>query len=427
MKVSVEEISGVKKKILVEVPEEEVKKEVDSFYNDLKKKAKIKGFRPGKAPREILERYFKDYAKGEILQKLIQDTFPKAVSETTLSPVSQPVFDPKEFEAGKPFEYSAIVEVKPEIKIEGYVGLNLEGKKEEVKEEEVEERLKNLQNLHAQLNTIADPRPVKTGDYALIDYEAKEGGKPLEEGKGVDVSVEVGSGRFIPGLEEALVGLRPEEEKEVDVSFPEDYGYRKWAGKKFTFHVKVREIKEKILPPLDDEFAKDLGDYESLEALRAKLREDLQKERAKGLDRQLKDQIVDKLVERNPMEVPPSLVEEQTHSLISETKMRLASQGMELKDLDMNEEKLHGDYEKMAERQVKTFLIVEKIATQEGITVSDEEVEGRLKEISERSRQKLDAVKRYYEKNGLLPEVKAGILSEKTLNFLLEKADVKYL
>jgi trigger factor len=145
------------------------------------------------------------------------------------------------------------------------------------------------------------------------------------------------------------------------------------------------------------------------------------------LDRQLKDQIMDQLMKQNPMEVPPSLVEEQTHALISETKMRLASQGMDLKDVGMNEEKLHGDYEPMAERQVKTFLIIEKIATQEGITVSDEEVEGRLKEISERSRQKFDAVKRYYEKNGLLPEVKAGILSEKTLNFLLEKADVKYL
>jgi trigger factor len=427
MKVSVEEISVVKKKIHVEVPEDEVKKEVDSFYSDLKKKAKIKGFRPGKAPREILERYFKDYAKGEILQKLIQDTFPKALSETTLSPVSQPVFDPKELEGGKAFEYSAIVETKPEIKVEGYVGLNLEGKRETVKEEEVEERLKNLQNLHAQLKTISDPRPVQTGDYVLIDYEAKEGSKPLEEGKGVDVAVEVGAGRFIPALEKNLVGLKPEEEKEVEVSFPEDYGYRKWAGKTFTFHVKVKEIKEKILPPLDDEFAKDLGDYESLEALKTKLREDLQKEREKGLDRQFKDQIVDQLMERNPMEVPPSLVEEQTHALISETKMRLASQGVDLKDVGMTEEKLHGDYGQMAERQVKTFLIIEKIAVQEGITVSDEEVESRLKEISEKSHQKFDAVKRYYEKNGLLPEVKAGILSEKTLNFLLEKADVKYL
>jgi trigger factor len=427
MKVNVEEISVVKKKIHVEVPEDEVRKEIDSFYGDLKKKAKIKGFRPGKAPREILERYFKDYAKGEILQKLIQDTFPKALSEATLAPVSQPVFDPKELESGKPFEYSAIVETKPEIKVEGYIGLSLEGKKETVKEEEVEERLKNLQNLHAQLKTIADSRPVQTGDYVLIDYEAKEGGKPLEEGKGVDVAVEVGSGRFIPGLEENLVGLKPEEEKEVEVSFPEDYGYRKWAGKTFTFHVEVKEIKEKILPPLDDEFAKDLGDYESLEALRAKLKEDLQKEREKGLDRQLKDQIVDQLVKQNPMEIPPSLVEEQTHALISETRMRLAAQGMDLKDVGMSEEKLHGDYEPMAERQVKTFLIIEKIAAQEGITVSDEEVENRLKEISERSRQKFDAVKRYYEKNGLLPEVKAGILSEKTLNFLLEKAEVKYL
>jgi len=214
---------------------------------------------------------------------------------------------------------------------------------------------------------------------------------------------------------------------DIEVSFPEDYGYKKWAGKALTFHVKIKEMKEKILPALDDEFAKDLGDYESLEALKTRLRQDIGKEKERGLDRQLKDQIVDQLLKTNPIEIPSGLVEEQTHALVSDTKARLASQGMALKDLDVTEEKLHGDYGEMAQKQVRTFLILEKIAAQEGIAVSDEEVEGRLKEISERGQQKFDAVKRYYEKNGLIPEVKGGILTEKTLSFLLEKASVKYL
>ena len=427
MKVNVEDISSIKKKVHVEVPEDRVAQEIDSFYEELKKKAKIKGFRPGKAPRTILERYFKDYAKGEVLQRLIQDTFPKALSEVSFSPVAPPAFDPQELEGGKPFRYAAIVEVKPQIKIEDYTGLNLEGKKEEVRDEELEERLKNLQNLHAQLKAISEPREVRTGDYVILDYDAKMDGKPLDEGKGVDITVEVGSGRFIPTLEENLIGLKPEDDKDVDVSFPADYGYKKWAGKTVSFHVKVKEIKEKILASLDDEFAKDLGGFDSLEALTAKLREDMQKVKEEALDRHFKDQIVDQLLQKNSFEIPPSLVEEQNQALVSEAKLRLASQGMNLKDMDISEDKLREDYRAVAERQVKTYLILEKIAGQEGISVSDEEVQGRLKEISERSHQKFEAVKRYYEKNGLIPEMQAGILSDKTLNLLIEKSNIKYL
>jgi trigger factor len=427
MKANVEEISSIKKKVSIEIPEDQVTKEVESFYKDLGKKAKIKGFRPGKVPRNILERYFKDYVKAEVIQKLIEETYPKALSESDLQPISPPVIDPGEFEEGKPFQYSAVLEVKPEIKLEGYTGLKIEGKKEEVKDEEVEERLKALQNLHANLKTISEARPIQAGDYVIVDYEASMGGKPLEGGKAIDFTVEVGSGQFIPAFEEKLTGLKPEEEKEIEISFPEDYGYQKWAGKTISFHVKIKEIKEKILPPLDDEFAKDLGDYSSFEELKAKLKGEIEKEKELGLERQLKDQVVDQLLEANPFEVPESLVEEQTKTLVSDTKLRLAAQGVDLKNLGLSEEKLQEDYKAMAQKQVKTFLILEKIAGQEGIAVTDEEADDRLREMSERMHQKFDVVKRYYEKNGLFPEVKAGIIRDKTLNFLLEKASIHYV
>jgi len=427
MKVSVEEINSIKKKMSVEVPEEQVIKEVDSFYRELSQKAKIKGFRPGKVPRNILERHFKDYVKTEVMQKLIQESYPQALSEAKLHPISNPLIDPGEMEGGKPFQYAATVEIKPEIKLEGYIGLTIEGKKEGVKDEEVEERLKNLQNIHAQLKTISEPRPIQSGDFVILDYEASMENKPLDEGKATDFTVEVGTGRFIPDLEEKLVGLKPDEEKEIEVSFPEDYGYKKWAGKTLSFHVKIKEVKEKILPVLDDEFAKDLGDYSSLEDLRLKLREEIEKEKKLILERQLKDQMVEQLLQANSFEVPESLVEEQTRTLVSDAKMRLASQGVDFKNLGLSEEKLQGDYREMAQKQVRTFLILEKIADQEGITVTDGEAEDRVREISERIHQKFDVVKRYYEKNGLIPEVKAGIMSEKILNFLLEKANVNYL
>lgn len=424
MNITVEEISSVKKKVSVEIPDDRVTKEIDSFYKEVGKQAKIKGFRPGKIPRDILERYFKDYVKSEVIQKLIQETYPAALSEKGLQPVSPPVIDPGELESGKLFQYSVTVEVKPEIKIESYTGLTIEGKRESAKEEEVEERLKGLQNLHAQLRTIPDPRPIQSGDHVIFDYEARMDDKPLEEGKAVDFTVEVGSGRFIPALEEKMIGLKPEEEKEIEVPFPEDYGYKKWAGKTVFFLVKVKEIKEKVLPPLDDEFAKDMGDYASLEDLKTKLQEEIEKEKAVMLDRKLKDQMIDQLIQANAFDIPESMVLEQAKALVSDTKVRLASQGVELKNLNIPEEKLQEDYKEVAQKQVRTYLILEKIAAQEGITVTDEEADERLRSISERTHQKFDAVKRYYEKNGLIPDLKTGILTDKTLDFLLSKANI---
>lgn len=426
MKVSVEEISSIKKKVNIEISEEDVAKEIGSFYKELGRKAKIKGFRPGKVPRSILERYFKDYVKAEVMQKLIQVTYPNALTETNLQPVSNPVIDPGELETGSPFQYSATIEVKPEIKLEGYIGLNIQGKKEEVKEEELEERLRTLQNLHASLKAVSEARPVQNGDYVIIDYETREAGKPLEEGKATDTTLEVGSGRFIPEVEEKLTGMKLGEEREIEVTFPEDYGYKKWAGKAISFHVKIKEIKEKILPPLDDEFAKDIGDYSSLDELKFKLREEIRKEKESYLQQQLRNQILDQLLEANPFEVPDSLVEAQTQAMISDTKLRLARQGMALQDIGVTEEKLREDYRTTAMKQVKTFLILEKIASQEGISVTDEEAEERIREISEKVHQKFDVLKRYYEKNGLIPEVKAEILNNKTLDFLIQKANIIY-
>ncbi len=426
MKIHVEEISPVKKKVSIEITEDQVKKEVDSFYKDLGKKAKIKGFRPGKVPRDILKRYFKDYVKTEVIQKLIQETYPQALTEANLKPVSLPIFDPGEFEDHKLFQYTAVIEVKPEIQLGEYTGLKIEGKKEEVREEEVDGRLKSLQNLHANLKTLSEERPIQADDYVVLDYEASLEGKPLEEGKAVNFTVEVGSGHFIPDFEEKLIGLRPEEERDIEVSFPEDYGYQKWAGKTISFHVKIKEIKEKILPPLDDEFAKDLGDS-SLEELKLKLRATIEKEKEQALALHLKSQILNQLLEANHFEIPESLVEEQIKTLISDTKLRLAAQGVDFKTLGVTEDKLKEDYHSMAQKQVKTFLILEKIAGQEGITVTDEETDERLKEISERTNQKFDVIKHYYERNGLLPEVREGILRDKTLNFLVEKANVSYV
>ncbi len=424
MDVNIEEISPVKKKVTVEIPVEMVSKEIDSAYEGLKKKAKIKGFRPGKAPRSILERYFKDYVKAEVIQKLIEETYQNAISENNLNPISPPLIDPGELEAGKSFQYTAIIEVKPDFQLEEYLGLKIEASKEPVKDEEIEERLKNLQNMHASIKTVNEQRPVQAGDYVIIDYEAKEGGKTIEGGKAINFSVEIGRGQFIKELEEKLIGMKIDEEKEIEISFPKDYGYKKWANKKISFHVRIKEVKEKILPPIDDEFAMDVGGYSSLEELKARLKEEIEREKELEWKRQLKEKIVDQLIEKNRFEVPESMIERQAKILVSNTKLRLATQGLSLKNLDTTEDELLKEYQDLAERQVRTMLILEKIAEKEGISISEDEIENRFKELSEETNQKLDLIKRYYERNELITDLKKEMLMEKTLNFLFERAEI---
>lgn len=425
MNVSIEEINTVKKRLIVEIPVDLVSKEIDSAYEALKKKAKIKGFRPGKAPRRILEMYFKDYVKTEVIQKLIENTYERAISEKNLQPVSPPLIDPGELEGGKSFQYSAIIEVKPEIQIEGYLGLKLKQNGEPVREEDIEQRLNNLQNLHANLKTIEEDRPIKDGDYVIIDYEAKENGKQLEDGKAINFSVEIGKGQFFLELEQKLIGMKIGEERHIEVSIPKDYGYKNWAGKTASFNVKIKEIKEKVLPPLDDEFAKDVGGYSTLEELKARIREDMERERELEWKQKLREEIMDQLIENNKFEVPEAMIERQTRSLASSMKVRINAQGLTLKDMNITEDELVKEFSEVAKRQVRMFLILEKIAQKEGLNVSEEEIEERIRDISERMNQKFEVMKRYYEKNDLISELKNDILIEKTLNFLLEKAEIQ--
>ena len=193
------------------------------------------------------------------------------------------------------------------------------------------------------------------------------------------------------------------------------------------FRVKIKEVKEKVLPFLDDEFAKDLGGYSSLEELKVQLKGEIEREKELALEQKLKDQMVDQLIRATPFEIPESLEEEQVKAMVSDIKSRLSTQGLDIEKIGLKEEKLREDYREPAKKQVRTFLILEKIASQEGITVSDEEVEKRLKEVSERAHQKFEVVKGYYEKNGLVPELRVGILTNKTLDFLLQKANIKHL
>jgi trigger factor len=422
VKIDVEDLGSTKKKLQVEVPGEIVTKEIDSAYRKLGKKAKVKGFRPGKVPRAILQRYYSDYVKNEVIGKLINDTYFKAISDEDIKPVSQPTIDNGTLEEGRAFGYSAIVEVKPDIQVKGYLSLHLKASKAEVGREDVEKRLRELQNLHAQLVTVEGRKKIKEGDFVIIDYEGFSDGRPFEGSSGKDFMLQVGSGGFIPGFDEKIIDAERDNEVELEMTYPENHPAM--AGRRAVFRVRIKEIKEKILPKLDDEFAKDIGQYKDLKELETRVSEDLKKEGEESKRRELENQLIEKLIDGNPFDVPRSMVEQQIDYLVADAKIRLASQGLALKDVGIGEEKLRKDFEEAAVKRVKQGFILERISALEGISVKNEEVTEKLREISLRTNQNVEKVRGYYQKGDRMEELKARILEEKTLDFLLQGSNI---
>ena len=423
VRIDVEDLGPTKRRLQIEVPGEVVTREIDSAYQKLGKRVKVKGFRPGKVPRTILQRYYGDYIENEVITALINDTYFKAISDKDIKPVAQPTIDNGTLEEGKPFAYSATVEVKPDIQVKNYLGLQLEGRKAEVAKDDVGKRLRELQELHAQLVTVEGRKRVRDGDFIIIDYEGFSGGKPFEGSSGKDFMLQVGSGGFIPGFDEEIIGRERDDEVEVEMTFPENHP--KMAGRHAVFRARIKEVKEKILPKLDDEFAKDIGEYKDLEEVKARIREDLKREGEESKRRDLENQLVEKLIDGNPFDVPRSMVEGQIDYLVADAKIRLASQGFALKDVGVEEGKLRKDFEEAALKRVKQELILEKISTLEGISVKNEEVTERLREISLRTNQNVEKVRGYYQKGDRMEELKAKIVEEKTLDFLLKGSHIK--
>lgn len=422
MDIRVEDLGPTRKRIHVMVPEEVVKKEIDGVYFELKKTAKVKGFRPGKTPRQILERYYSDYVTEQVISKLIGNTYEGALTESKIRPVSRPTLENEELTEGEPFKYSAVVDVSPEIHVGDYIGISVKKRELKIEKEDVTQRLDQIRNLHAQLKMIGEERPVREGDFVLIDFEGSIDGMPFKGGKGESVSIEIGAGRFSTDLEKGLVGARCDGEKEIEITFPEDHRERELAGKKALFRVKVREIREKVLPSLDDEFAKDVGS-ESLKDLKKKIRSEIEEEKKLEINRELENQIIEFLIEKNEFEIPESMVNRQVDALIRELKLNLAYQGVEFRTSGLDEEKLREEYQDRAVRQVKSTLLLNRIAELEKIDVTEGEIGQKFEEIGRKTNRTRSQVEASYSKNGLVESLKAQVLEEKTLEFLRNKAE----
>ncbi|MFH2012092.1 MAG: trigger factor [Pseudomonadota bacterium] len=425
MKIEIEDTSSIEKKFTVTIPKELVTSELNSAYKDLQRKSNIKGFRQGKAPRSVLERYYKREVEGDVVFKLINDSYFKMLEEKNITTVSQPVIDNASLEIDNDFTYSGKVEVKPEIDVKGYIDVDLERGKVNISEEDIDKKLAELQHSNAQLQEIDESRPIKVGDFAVIDYEGFSDGEPIDKEKVIDHMLEVGSGSFHPDFEEQLSGLNIGDERDIQITVPEGSSNKDLAGKEINFKIKIKGIKEKILPKLNDDFAKDLGEFESLEDLKQKVRENLERLDKIRIEANLKDQLLNKLIEENAFEVPPSLVDQHLDDKINETQMRLSLQGLSMEQVGISADRIKETYKEQAEKEVKVSFLLEEIAKKESIEVDEKYIEDKLVEIAENSGHDLEAVRDHYKGEEERERLKIGLKTEKTLDFIIEKANIK--
>jgi len=425
MRIEIEDLSPVEKKLTVTIPKESVLSEMDFGYKDLGKKVKVKGFRKGKVPRGILKRHYEKQVEEEVITKLVNDSYPKALKENKIVPVSQPTIDNGSVEEGKEFTYSAKFEVKPELEVKGYIGIEFHKKRLYVSEEDTDNKLSELQQSHAQLQELDDPRPIEAADFIVVDYQGFLGDEPIEGEEVSDHLVELGSGSFSPKFEEHFLGLKKGDEKSFEVILPEDYNNKDLAGKEATFKVKIKGIKEKIVSELNDDFAKDLGEYDTLNELREKIRENLENMERLRIESDVREKILDKLVEENSFEVPPSLVDQHLLYMINDMHMRLAFQGLTMEQVGHSFDSLKEQYKSQAEKEVKCSLLLEEIAKKESIEVDEKDIEDRVTEIADRAGQDIEKIRSHYNEKEARERLESGLLTEKTLDFIIQRAKIE--
>jgi trigger factor len=424
MDVQVQDISTIRKQLSFSIPAEQVDIEIATAYKKLAKTAKVKGFRPGKIPRNVLERYYEPQMQEQVAGKLINDTFYKALVDHKISAISYPeISESGDVALGQTFTFVAEVEIKPVIEVKDYTGLKLEKEKFIADSKEIDKKIEEMQASRSEM-VVSTRKVARNGDFVLIDFEGFVDGVPFDGGKGESHELELGSGSFIPGFEEQVVGMKRGQEKEVNVTFPEEYGSEDLAGKPALFKVLLNEIKEKNLPKLDDEFAKAFG-LESVDQIREKLDESYQSQEKARIENDLRERLMNQLIENNPCEVPEVMVASQLEYMLANIRSRMQQQGMSLEMLGMNEESFGAMYRDTAVSQVQGSLLLEAVAIQEEIKIEDDDLDTKLGEIATMSNAPLETVKNHYAN----PEAKQGLLAqiveEKTLSFLLSKSTVK--
>lgn len=426
MQITVEDLSSVKKVLHIEIPEKKVTREIDKAFDQIKKTAKIRGFRPGKAPRSVLERLFKKNVHADVSSRLIQESFIEAVKEKDLKIVGTPQIDPPKIEATAPYRYDATVEVSPEIQGIDFKGLELKKTAYRVDDKEIDVQLKMIQKNMAQLKTIDDERPVQSGDYVMFDYEGFVDGKPLPAAeKTENFTMKIGEATISEELDRKMTGMKPEDSKEIPVTFDADHNNKDLAGHKIDFKVQLHEIREEILPEINDELAKDVGEYENLEELKQKISEKLTQGYDKRTDQELNEQIFQALIKKTDFELPEAMVQAELDGIITDAERSFSYQNKTLEDLGLTREGMAEKYRDTAVKQVRRFLILDRIIKQEALDLSDAEIDTGLAEMSDVINQPVAQLKQFYDQQkDRLEGFKQSLLEKKAMKLIIESSRI---
>ena len=423
--VKMEDVSPIKKKLSFEIPWDEVKIELDSVYREVGKKAKIKGFRPGKIPRQVLEKYFKEHVEEETVSNIINKYYWQGLGERKMTPLSQPDVTQEGIKENTPFSFSISFEIEPQFEPQGYKGMELERENIKITDDDLTARLNQIKQMFATMEEVQADRAVVTGDFVTIDFEGSVDGESLKEMKADNYLLEVGSKRFIPGFEEQLVGMKKAATGEIKVTFPEDYQEKKFAGKEAVFKVEIKNIKEKKLPEIDENFIKNFDKYSSLDDLKNDVRKSLEEEGVKLTEGKLQNNIMEKLLTINDFEAPSSLVEKQIYYMMADTRKRMTQAGMDEKNATEFSFQMHDKYKEEAVKIVRSFLMLKKISEKESFAIADEDIESHIRDLAAKHGRDYDLLKKAYEKEDKRENLRSDLLQKKVFDFIEQNANIK--
>lgn len=427
MKTTVENLEKSRVRLHIEVDSAELEQAIQGAYRKVVTKVNLPGFRKGKAPRALLERNFGvEMFYEDAIDILLPKAYSQALEETKIQPVGQPDVDVEKIEKDEGAILLLEVDVFPQVTLGEYTGLAVEKEIETVTEEDILDVLANMQERSSELIVVDSRNEVQQGDFAVIDFTGYIDGEPFSGGAGENHQLEIGSGQFIPGFEEQIIGMQVSEEKDIIVTFPKDYHADSLAGKEATFKVKVKELKEKLLPELDDEFAKDVSEVATLDELKAQVRTDLESAASRRMRNKVEKALVEQIIANSTIDVPQTMIDQQAEYLLNDFSHNLLYQGMNidyyLQATKSTKEDLLKSFAPEAEVQVKRDLLLDAIADKEGISATEEEINNRIEEIVKDSSQP-EKTREIWESRR--ENLGISLRMEKTMNFLVENAKIK--
>ncbi len=422
MKVQVKNGKSCEKILKIEVDPKVVQKEFDTFYSSLAPKAKVPGFRPGKAPRDVLAMHYREEAHKNVLNQLIQDTYRQAVKEEDLDVLGYPEVDEVDFAEDK-LSYRVQLEVRPKFKLSKVEGLQVKKESSEVKPEDLEESLRRIQKSQAQYKTV-EGRAAAKNDFVVADFVCKVG--EVEVDKRTEDWLQIKEEEYLKGFSIQLVGMNAGEERDVKVALPENFWRKEYQGKDAVFHVKLREIKEEILPKLDDELAKSVGDYASLSALKEKVQSELKVAKDRQVETNYEKALLDELMKNNKITLPEGLVARRLERLCHDALRKYENHGFPKDKMEELTKDLRKDLEPEARRQIHLAFLLDQIATEHELVAAEADLENRFTEVAAQVRQDVDLVRKYYSENnearlGLMEEIR----SEKAVQYIKSHAKTK--